>query len=56
MPSNTEIQKQIGYAIDENLPYCIDNINKEDLSVTYLTPKTKSEIKQDEEDDENPFA
>ncbi len=48
MPTTSEMQKQLGLAVDENIPYCIEDIDKGDFNLTYLAPKTKAEIKAEE--------
>jgi len=47
IPSNTDVEKQLGLFIDENINFCLDNIDKQDFLVTYKNPKTIVKISED---------
>lgn len=45
MPNNEDIQNEINSAVDENLVYCLDEIERSNFEVTYSKSKTRSEIR-----------
>jgi len=45
MPTTLEIQNELNTAVDDNLLYCFDEIDRGNFDISYSSPKTKSEIK-----------
>jgi len=45
MPTTVEIQNALNTAVDDNLLYCLDEIDRSNFDISYSNPKTKSEIK-----------
>jgi len=48
MPTNSEIQKQLGLFVDENIKYCFDNLDTGDFKISYSNFKTSVKINAEE--------
>jgi len=47
-PTNVKIETELETYINENLPYCLDEIDKTEFNIDYKTPKTQTSINQGE--------
>lgn len=47
VPSNTEVEKQLGLFVDDVIKVCLDNIDEGEFKVTYGNPKTITKISED---------
>jgi hypothetical protein len=48
MPTNSEIQKQLGLFVDENIKYCFDSLDTGDFKIFYSSFKTNVKINAEE--------